>query len=75
MTGSQMKQWEIYFRQGISTAPAELMPSASKAQGSSIMIIFDDIDDFAILITSFDYDDDQSKLASEAKVKAASVVK
>ena len=51
MTGSQMKQWEIYFRHGISTAPAELMPSASKAQGSSMMIIFDDIDDFR----DFDY--------------------
>ena len=40
MTGSQMKQWEIYFRHGISTAPAELMPSASKAQGSSIWWLF-----------------------------------
>ena len=30
---------------------------------------------FVILITIFDYDDDQSKLASEAKVKSASVVK
>ena len=34
-----------------------------------------DIDDFRDFDYFFDYDDDQSKLASEAKVKAASVVK